>query len=119
MPSPLPFEHLDPRLRQLTGDALQFWGDPVAREQTIRDILDALLANDRLRLDSVILAVDNAVTAGMRSLGFTRDPVRAIRVQTTGGLGEKWPTCELDIDAAQLQHALLVRHQPDRVVETW
>jgi hypothetical protein len=103
----------------LIDDVRQFWADPVARERMLREILDAFLANDRLRLDAAVRAVDDAVTAGMGALGFTRDPVRAIRVRTTGALGEKWPTCELDIDAGDLHQALHVRQRPDSVIETW
>ena len=84
----------------MIGDAPQFWADPVARERMLREILDAFLANDQLRLDAAVRAVDDAVTTGMRALGFTRATVRAIRVRTIGALGEKWPSCELDIDAA-------------------
>jgi hypothetical protein len=114
-----PFEDFDARLRQLTGDARHFWSDHLARERMLRAIHGAFLSADTPSLASATRAVDDAVTAGMRALGFSRDPVRTIRVRTTGGLGEKWRTCELDVDAAALEDALLVRQQPDRVAETW
>lgn len=109
----------DERLLWLSVNARQFWLDGMARERMLRAIYDAFLQDDLSRLEASAQAVDDAVVSGMVALDFGRAPIRAIRVRTTGGLGEKWRTCELDIDATGLRDALFVRRQPDRVVETW
>jgi hypothetical protein len=117
---PPSYPHLDVRLQQLGEDALHFWGDSTVRERALRDILDAYASRDSPRLDAALLTVDNAVVAGMRALGFARAPIAAIRArQLFGALGQKSPSCNLDIDVVTLRRALAITGRPDSVIETW
>ena len=116
---PPPYAHLDARLQQLPGAALHFWGDAAVRRAALQEILDAYTAGDTVRLDAALSAVDDAVVAGMQALGFDRAPINGLRFRRLSSLGQKRPTCHIELDVLQARRALTVPSRPDSIVETW
>jgi hypothetical protein len=117
---PVPYPHLAPELRTLTGDALDLWGVAPRRREALLAILTAWEAGSP-ELGARVARVDAAIEAGLRAVGLPRGPVRAVQVVEARGpwLGRKDPDCTLLIAGDAMRQVILRQAQPDATFRTW
>jgi hypothetical protein len=107
-------------LQGLSAAARRIWEVPAHRRRIIRELLDAEVAGDAVRMRQGLGQIDAAVTEALTLLGLPRGPINGpFAVHTNAYAGIKGPDCTLEMSVTSMRAIVDLERGSDSTIRTW